>query len=136
MSFPFLDSAACAAVTVEDAKVQVRDGHAVHSDQSTLDRGRLKRVSKRNLMKPTDHNSQIRIKNRLKPWLWPRILQEQQLWLTFFKFEFGAAASTSENRDRSTQFFREMVHIVSIRNPALSRIEAIEQTSHGRSQCI
>ena len=54
--FSFLDGAACASMTVEEADVQVRDGHAVHSDQPTLDHGRLERICKRNLMKSTDHN--------------------------------------------------------------------------------
>ena len=42
--FSFLDGAACSAVAVEEAEVEVRDGHAVHPDQPTLDRGRLKRI--------------------------------------------------------------------------------------------
>ena len=39
-----LDGASRAAVPVEEAEVEVGDGHAVHSDQLALNHGRLKRA--------------------------------------------------------------------------------------------
>ena len=42
--FSFLDRASRAAVPVEEAEVEVGDGHAVHSDELALDHGRLKGI--------------------------------------------------------------------------------------------